>query len=464
MSWPQPFTERMQAQLEGAFPAFLDSLGTASPTSIRLNPNKELLKFPLAPVPWSDEGYYLEERPIFTLDPLFHTGTYYVQEASSMFLGHVFNSLLPDNKEPKVLDLCGAPGGKSTLLASFLPDDGLLVANEVIRSRANILVENVQKWGDHRVVVSHNDPRDFAALEGFFDVMVVDAPCSGEGLFRRDPKAADEWSPANVRLCVERQRRILMDSWGALKPGGILIYSTCTYNLEENEENMAWLASEVDTESLEVPIDPSWMITETELKGIKGYRFYPHKTKGEGLFMAALKKGEGGRHFKNKKSKGSILKKAGKEAASRLLPNLTEPETWALFTYKEGLVAFSNIHKNSLEVLERALKVIHRGIPVGELKKKDFVPAHALAMSTRMDIGRFDTVALGQGDALQFLSKIPLQLATTKGWKLFTYEGQPLGWGKAVNKRVNNYYPQHWRIRMTIPEEDKWFSLKQLAG
>jgi 16S rRNA C967 or C1407 C5-methylase (RsmB/RsmF family) len=250
MELPKSFVERMQGQLGQAYTRFEQALQEPAPVSIRLNRRKLPITPLLNPVPWTDSGHYLPERPLFTLDPRLHAGAYYVQEASSMFLEQALRQTVELSQPLQVLDLCGAPGGKSTHIASLLTEDSLLVANEVIRSRASILAENVTKWGSGNVLVTSNDPRDFGRLPAFFDVMVVDAPCSGEGMFRKDVQAIQEWSEENVKLCAQRQQRILLDVWEALKPGGTFIYSTCTWNEAENECNMAWLAEQENAQSL----------------------------------------------------------------------------------------------------------------------------------------------------------------------------------------------------------------------
>lgn len=227
-------------------------------------------------VAWApDEGFYLRGRPSFTLDPLFHAGAYYVQEASSMYVGALLDRAadgLGRHSGLRVLDLCAAPGGKSTQLLSHLDDTSLLVANEVVPARATTLAENIARWGCSNVAVTNSDPSAFTALRGFFDVVVVDAPCSGEGMFRKDDRAVAEWSPGNVRLCAVRQRRILGDVWPALAPGGFLIYSTCTFNRLEDEDNVDWIAAELGAECL----------------GMR--HFWPGEDRGEGFFAALLQK------------------------------------------------------------------------------------------------------------------------------------------------------------------------------
>ena len=251
MNLPEPFIQSLQ-KLKGfdedAFQAVHQSGGQI--TSVRLNPDKilnipsSILKLQLARVLWSSNGFYLKERPSFTLDPLFHAGAYYVQEASSMFLEEVLKQSVDLSKPLRVLDLCAAPGGKSTLIQSVISKDSLLVSNEVIKTRVNILSENITKWGGANVIVTNNDPSDFKRLPGYFDVIVVDAPCSGSGLFRKDPNAINEWSENNVALCAQRQQRILADILPSLKEGGVLIYSTCSYSQVEDEDISNWLQKE----------------------------------------------------------------------------------------------------------------------------------------------------------------------------------------------------------------------------
>ena len=293
MNLPQAFIERTRQLLgETQYPLFEEALQTEVPVSIRPNTAKYSMEVDGEPIPWTSSGWYLKNRPTFTFDPLFHAGCYYVQEASSMFVEKVLREYV---KEPVVmLDLCAAPGGKSTLCRSVLPGGSLLVANEVMRNRSQILAENLIKWGHPEVVVTNNDPSDFTALTHLFDVILTDVPCSGEGMFRKDQVAVDEWSLENVDVCWKRQRRILSDIWPSLKPGGLLVYSTCTFNREEDEDNVAWIARELGAEILPVPTDESWSITGN-LTGMDFpvYRFLPHRTRGEGFFLAVLRKHEG---------------------------------------------------------------------------------------------------------------------------------------------------------------------------
>src|SRR5688572_13773005 len=290
-SLPKEFEDTLRGKLGESFDHFLNSLQQPSPVSIRHNPYKPF-NLEGEQIAWSKYGKYLRERPVFTLDPAIHAGAYYVQEASSMFLEQAITQAVDLTKPLRVLDLCAAPGGKSTHLLSLLNQESLLISNEVIRSRASILSENIQKWGHQNVIITNNDPEDFSKLEGFFDVIVVDAPCSGEGLFRKDPDAMQEWSLANVDLCCKRQRRILADIWPALKTKGVLVYSTCTFNEQENEENLQWLQKQNDVEGVSLTIDKDWGIETVQVGKLKGYRCYPHKVKGEGFFLSAIRKNE----------------------------------------------------------------------------------------------------------------------------------------------------------------------------
>ncbi|MEO0896227.1 MAG: rRNA methyltransferase [Bacteroidota bacterium] len=463
MNLPSVFEQDMKARLGQQFEAFSSSLDEVAPVSVRWNVSKSSLPEGFQMVPWMADAFYLDKRPVFTLDPLFHAGAYYVQEASSMFLAHILKHLWEDNEPVKALDLCGAPGGKSTLMASMLPEKSFMLTNEVIRSRANILVENVQKWGHAEVAVSNNDPKDFQALAGFFDLMLIDAPCSGEGLFRRDPKAAEIWTPSHVDLCSDRQRRILMDSWDCLKEGGYLIYSTCTFNEKENEENLIWLSQQVEVESVSIPIEESWGIEEVRAHGMAAYRFYPHQVKGEGLFMAILRKEEG-RTFKLNKRKKALFQKVDKHIQEEVGHWIREGKDLAIMQLEEELFAWPTHYKAEIELLQEKLKLLHPGMPLAEIKRKNLSPLHGLAMSSSFQADSFQQAVLTHEQALKYLHRDSLALDLEQGLNLLTFEGLPLGFAKQIKQRTNNYYPQHWRIRMNIPHPSEWASLKNLSG
>lgn len=443
---------------EEQFAAFCEALSKESPVSIRVN----RLKTDAVPegghrVPWCDMGYYLSSRPAFTFDPLFHAGCYYVQEASSMFLEQVLKQYV---HEPVVmLDLCAAPGGKSTLARSVLPEGSLLVANEVMRGRVQVLAENVTKWGHPDIVVLNNDPADFAQLGDLFDVILTDVPCSGEGMFRKDPVAVEEWSKENVTLCWQRQRRIVSDIWRCLKPGGLLIYSTCTYNREENEDNVAWIAEELGAEMLPVEVQPEWGITGNLAgKDFPVCRFLPHRTEGEGLFMAVLRKsGESEDDvFVPRRRK----EKKGKEKAS-VLPR--EVKTWVessdryVWTIEENrITAFSAIYQSVYEILRERMRMVCAGIQVAEIKGKDLIPSHALAMSVCRNEKAFPSVEVSYEQAIAYLRKeaFALEADAPRGYILIRYKGKALGFVKNIGNRANNLYPQEWRIRSGyLPEQ-----------
>ncbi len=454
----------MQQQLDAGFQEFKHAIAANPPVSVRINSSKMEPPQGLQRVPWSSHGFYLPIRPLFTLDPLLHAGAYYVQEASSMFLEQALQQSVDLQQPLRVLDLCGAPGGKSTHLASLITADSLLVSNEVIRSRATILAENVAKWGSGNVVVTSNDPRDFGKLPEFFDVMVVDAPCSGEGMFRKDPKAMEEWSEENVKMCAQRQQRILTDVWSALKPGGALVYSTCTWNTSENEENMAWLAQQEEAENIKLRLDPSWGIVPGELEGIQGYRFYPHLLPGEGFFLTVLRKpGQAREAHSTGKRKKYKLALAGKKEKALIANWLLEPERFEWLQYGNYISAISANLFEDLDELYQQLYVIYAGIEVAEVIGKMIKPQHPLALSQHLNKNAFNTLSLTLEQALRYLRKEDINPGSSGTDKvLLQYQGLPLGWAKQIGNRMNNNYPKEWRIRMELPqvvEEDKLFTL-----
>lgn len=451
-SFPTSFSTRLDQQLGPDASLLLATLDTSSPTSIRINPAKFQGQHTLDQVPWSSQGYYLDERPVFTLDPFLHAGAYYVQEASSMFLEEVMRQSADLTTPLKVLDLCAAPGGKSTLLASIISSDSLLVANEVIKSRAEILAENLTKWGAPNVIVTNNDPRDFQRLEGFFDVLVIDAPCSGEGLFRKDPESVREWSPENASLCSERQRRIVMDAWPALKPGGVLIYSTCTYNPAENEENIRWLSQQAELEAVPLAVDPSLNIKAVQATdAIVGYQLMPHLVKGEGFFVCAVRK-TGGNDWQPPRKDKFPLAPAGKKEAAEVAGWLVDGRE--LLMHYENMLAFPESQAATWGAVIRALRIVQAGVAVAEVKKKNLVPAPALALNTIFNPQHFPQWELSLEEALRYLRREEWPIDRERdGWQLMTYRQLPLGWIKRIATRFNNYYPLHWRIRMELPTQ-----------
>lgn len=416
-------------------------------TALRFNPTKKSAaqhSFTGQPIPWCPLGIYLDERPSFTLDPSFHAGAYYVQDASSMFLWQVISQLIPDPQDKKVLDLCAAPGGKSTLLASYFTS-GLLVSNEVIKSRASILVENLTKWGNSNVIVTNNDPAHFNQAGISFDVIVVDAPCSGSGLFRKDPDAVAEWSLDHVQHCSLRQQRILDDIIPSLKEDGLLIYATCSYSQEEDEMIADWLMSSGVFEAVSISIPAAWNIIETfaEKSNAPGYRFYPDQLKGEGFFIAAFKKKSPAATIG--KGKSSTLKLPQKQELEQVRTFLPITEQFYVFKQGDQFRFIDEKWHQDLQQVASNLYIRKAGIGVGELKGKDMIPAHELAMSV-LPLHHFNQVTVNTEEALKYLRRQDLYLDAPKGWNLVMYEQLPLGWIKSLPNRINNYYPQEWRI------------------
>ncbi|MGE0589872.1 MAG: rRNA methyltransferase [Cyclobacteriaceae bacterium] len=447
-SIPNDFQKLVKDLIGNESDSFFASLQSDSPTSVRYN--REKLNSPRnsQPVPWTESGVYLDERPVFTLDPLLHAGCYYVQEASSMFLEQVVKTAIGDSQKIIALDLCAAPGGKSTHLLSLMSNESLLVSNEVIRSRVPILIENLQKWGNPNVIVTNNDPAGFQRLPSFFDLVVVDAPCSGEGLFRKDNEAMREWSLANVELCSSRQRRILSDVWPSLKPGGVLIYSTCTYNLEEDEKNMKWLSQEKDVESLRIQISPDWGIKEIEHSGLFAYKFFPHRVKGEGFFISAMrKKGEAisGTLPKQRRNLGTV----SKSEVGQIEGWFVKENDLGLFKFNDQINAIPANTFQIVKLLSSILNVQVAGTPIAAIKHNKMVPEHAFALSKLINRNNFIQTELGYDDAIKYLRRDNLQIVTyQKGFSLVTHQYHPIGWLNLLGNRINNLYPSNWRIRM----------------
>lgn len=446
MLLPERFIERIKTQLGEEMDAFLASFKQTPSTSTRVNPRK-INDFDGDKIPWSQYGYYLSQRPAFGKDPLFHAGAYYVQEASSMILESFFKhvkSQLP-NQPLKVLDLCAAPGGKSTHLLSLMDENDLLVTNEIIPKRNLVLQENIIKWGNSNVVVTQNKPDDFGSLSEFFDIILVDAPCSGEGMFRKDAVAIQEWSPAHVETCALRQNHILESILPALKTGGYLIYSTCTYNEFENDNVVEALVKDKQMQSISIPMD-AWGQKQTTY----GVQLYPHCVKGEGLYMACIQKVEYSKHKNVSSSKQKKNYFQWKEKVeNNLLSDFVEVNNKSLlFNYNQIIVLFNNDLKNDFKSLDDALHITYAGVSVGEIKGKNLVPAHELALSNLIS-DKICKLDLTKEEAIRFLRKEDFLKTNNliNGYYLVTFQGYGLGWIKVLPNRVNNLYPMNWRIK-----------------
>ena len=440
-----------------AFSAF----DTPASVSVRLNPFKpsalmEGLKG--SQVEWSPYGFLLQERPVFTLDPLFHAGAYYVQDSSSMFVAHVLRQYLqdfPSGRPLKVLDLCAAPGGKTTDAAASLResrgDAFLLVANEVMKQRCSVLSTNVALWGDPNIVVTNDDPRAFAALEGFFDIIIADVPCSGEGMFRKDAQAVEQWSEDNVQMCAARQKRIVADVWNSLAEGGIFIYSTCTFNRYENDLNASWIVNELGAEVLTSGVkDKATGVINTG----SGYSLVPGHVPGEGQYCAAFRKISAGSRTQDKYGSYSYSRPSRtplkKDPAMATLENLftckmsfrQKGQTYIAVPIElEGLVA----------QVESYLHVVSEGCAAGVLKGRDFVPDADLALCIKLSPNAYESVSVDRDTALSFLKKEAILLPDApRGIVLLEYGSVPLGFVKNIGNRCNNLHPSARRIRMEI--------------
>lgn len=431
---PSSFVLRMQRQLGDDWPLFEQSLQTPAPVSIRVNTAKPAETFLTEDViEWCDTGKYLKARPYFTHDPLLHAGAYYVQEASSMYLEQAWKTINPNGNSLQVLDLCAAPGGKSTHLLALMEGKGVLVSNELIPNRNAILRENIAKWGMANSIVTQNTPDQCSNFKNVFDVVVVDAPCSGEGLFRKDKNAVSEWSEKNVETCALRQTDILQAAMQCVKPGGYLVYSTCTYEVAENDEQVERSGAIVHS----LPI-----VTDGIVRTVHGLQFYPHKVKGEGFYMALLQKPAVEHEI------GYTTIKPVRTATIPVFADkyLQSPDQF-IYLHKAGKHYAIPAHAATLYgQLAQQLYIRQAGILLGETKGEDFIPDHELALSIflKKDV---PSVEVDESTAIKYLRCETIRLETDiKGWCVIKFRQHPLGWVKINQGRVNNYYPKNWRI------------------
>ena len=428
---------------------------STSPVSIRQNPLKPTSTLPAEVkqrVPWCENGVYLTERPKFTYDPLLHAGCYYVQEAASMFVERAYRTIEADFTPQRVLDLCAAPGGKSTLWRSLLPEGSLLVANEPMRQRAQVLAENLTKWGHPDVVCTSAFPEEFAPLGSFFDMIATDVPCSGEGMFRKDEGAINEWSPEAVDACAARQWDIVQSVWPALREGGYLVYSTCTYNREENEDNVVRICQELGAKLVPISTEADWGIAgDTTGRDLPVYHFFPHRTEGEGLFLALLRKTSEAPVRKEKKNKkqrggGQTAIKGGAAVADWLKDN---GQYKLLRTDEAHITAVRQSLADDVLRICATVRALTAGVLLVEEKGKKLIPQHALALSAVRNDQAFSQTELSLDDALAYLrhEAITLPADTPRGYVIVTYQGHALGFVNNLGSRANNLYPQEWRIR-----------------
>lgn len=401
------------------------------PTSIRLNPFKLIKNWSIdnTDISFSQYGKYANNLPNFNADPLFHAGTYTIQEANSMSLEYVLRNTVDLSKDLRILDLCASPSGKNTHIASLITPESILVSNEVISTRSDILADNMTKLGTMNTIVTSNDPKDFGKLTGFFDVVVIDPPNSGSGLFRKNPDAIKDWSLENVALFAQKQKRIISDAWACLKEGGILIYSTSSYSLAENEEVVDWVSEKYGA-------------TETLKEG--SLRFYPNN-KGEGFFISALKKNNpeketyvrSGRPIKNnsRRTQREVFR-----------PWIKDIDNYNWYDVKEEFFLIHSEHEYLVKVLESYLHIRKAGVKMGKIAGKDLIPDHQLALSLYLT-DNINRVELTKDEALKYLRREDFTLdQAQKGWSLMTFKNFGLGWAKILPNRINNYYPKELKV------------------
>jgi 16S rRNA C967 or C1407 C5-methylase (RsmB/RsmF family)/NOL1/NOP2/fmu family ribosome biogenesis protein len=452
---PKAFISLLETQLEKAF---AESLGKsiaeqAAPVSIRYNA-KKISTDALQPIPWEPSATYLTDRPAFVADPLWHAGAYYVQEASSMMIGHLIKQIFKKEESLKVLDLCASPGGKSTQILSTISEDSVLVCNELIGKRATILKENIIKWGYPNVIVCNNEVSHFLAFQQLFDLVLIDAPCSGEGMFRKDPASIDEWSLQRIKECSIRQQHILDDAAFLVKENGYLLYSTCTYNETENIDNVNYLIKKYNFESVSLEIPASWGFQEIQKEAASAWQAFPNQVKGEGFFVAVLRK---------KKSQLKELQSSHRsKAIDNKVPTAMEKEIFNqyiehsedLFYYKKNddWYGVSKAQANFFKLFLQQMNVIHAGLRIGQFKKEHFIPDAALAVHLLLN-KNIPRIELDHTKAIQYLKKENMILPDEShiGWAVVTYQNIALGWVKMIQGgRVNNYFPIEWRIRINL--------------
>ncbi len=451
---PAPFIERMESELGEEFARELvESLDGDSPNSIRVNPYK-ITSRPdgMESVPWSRYGFYLAERPTFTYDSAFHAGAYYVQEASSQFVGHILASASEDLEGAKILDTCAAPGGKSTLYSTIVGHEGLVVANEINRQRASVLADNARKWGLGNIVVVNGDTSQLAQFESYYDVVAVDAPCSGEGMFRKMEAAREEWNEGSPKMCAERQSEILQNVWRALKPGGVLIYSTCTFNRTENEGVIAkfeeWTEGEVARFD-DVEVDENWGVTCGNVGAFQTFRFMPNQTKGEGFFVAVARKSfDAVGRIRFPKSRKTIFSPLSRIDLAECAKWVEQPEMMSFYLVGDTIYGYYMAQVDNIKRLAESLHVIYSGVAIGQIFKGKMSPDGALALFTGVNRECVNVAELDDEQILTYLRRNDVVASNfEEGLNLVTDEnGYTVGFVKRIGARVNNRYINSLRI------------------
>lgn len=439
MHVPKDFQEQMEQLLGDASVDFFSALSEPPTTTVRLHPTKGAGLFTDRPsLSWSPNARRLEERPVFALDPLWHAGAYYVQDASSQYLESVLQQIGALESPMQVLDLCAAPGGKSKHILSLVPEGSVVIANEVIRSRAHILQENIWKWGMSHMIITSSDPKIIGDSGVQVDMLVIDAPCSGEGLFRKSPKAMEEWSPEVVDLCAARQKRIIGDAWDVLKPGGFLVYSTCTWNIQENEEVLEWCHNTLGAEA--VPL------TDHHGEKVDVLRFFPQDHGGEGFSCGVLKKTDEGSSRKSKSNQPRVVSEAAAFAKKHLVADQG-------YKYTELSSVVSAVPKASWSILGMLLSngvhVLSAGIPLAEMHgaKNALKPHPMLSHAVDFSSKAYPVIDLKKEEALQYLRRQDVSTTEKNGPAVVCYAERHLGFGRVQNGRILSQYPMYFRLR-----------------
>lgn len=432
---PPQFVSQMQEMLGPEADELFSAIQTDPPVSISINPNKPSSNSYTEKVPWNKNGFYLLNRPDFSKDPHWHAGNYYVQEPSSQFVAHVAEQLLHKFKNPVVLDLCAAPGGKSLLLLSHLNQKGLLVSNEVIRTRVGILKENILKFGASNCLITNSDPESFEKAGPVFDLILIDAPCSGEGLFRRQPQSMQQWNTDLIKLCAARQQRILKAAWKALAPGGYLIYSTCTYNKTENEDNVDFMFDNLDAQPVDITINSDWNIQRSDTK-TASFRFWPHKLKGEGYFLAVVQK-SGEKEEIDYRTKQNYFKA---EWLKKPMTSFITKNKQHHYLVEDEWADFAQYLNKHVEIYSTGLEVVAKG--------NETIPAPESVFSSAINHEYFKRLDLDLPSALKYLNGQALPIASNqKGFALMYYQNSMLGMANLLGNRTNNLFPKEWRLR-----------------
>lgn len=441
-SFPQDFVNRISSQFPKDSHLFLNSLSGKVETSIRYNINKYKGTIGSDRVLWSEHGVFLEQRPSFTLIPEFHAGHFYVQESSSMFLDYVLTKLKSEIRFDRVLDLCAAPGGKTTIILDHLDTDQYVLANEIIPNRNQILRENLIKWGKPNFLITQNSPRDFEKLKNHFDLILLDAPCSGEGMFRKDAKAIDEWSIENAEICSQRQENIWKSIWPSIKDGGVIIYSTCTFNPYENE---LFLSKMKDLgfcfDSISIDLKDDWNISRIVENGIEAYQFLPHRVRGEGFFISVLRKRGNYNTSHSSQSKSIIDARASKYI------NRDEFLSFSTYQHNQFVYLAPNRLLDNFYTYQKLLTIKQLGFDLGKMEFNGLIPNHSMAMINHKS-REITSIELNKEEALNYLSGNCDDLILDNMWTLVKYHEADLGWIFKDKNGTSNKYPKAWQIKM----------------